>query len=221
MDIILNNIEVRILGCLVEKGFTTPEYYPLTLNSLTHACNQKSNRNPMVLYEETTVVRGLDGLREKKLAVLIQVAGSRVSKYQHLFEETLNLEKREIAVLCELMLRGPQTAGEIRNRANRMCDFKDMEEVEEILQGLMEREEPMVIKLPRQFGRKERRYMHLLSGTPEIQEEEEAVVPVEAAVLQVQAENERITKLEEEVGLLRKDLDILKKEFIEFKLQFE
>jgi uncharacterized protein YceH (UPF0502 family) len=220
MNITLNNIEARILGCLVEKGFTTPEYYPLTLNSLTNACNQKSNRNPVVLYEETTVVRGLDGLREKKLAAMIQIAGSRVPKYQHLFGEALNLEKQEEAVLCELMLRGSQTTGEIRNRANRMYDFEGLEEAEKILQGLMEREEPLVTKLPRQFGRKERRYMHLLSGIPEIQEEEKAV-HVEAAVLQVQAENERIAKLEEEIELFHKELDALKQEFVEFKAQFE
>jgi uncharacterized protein YceH (UPF0502 family) len=221
MDTILSDIEVRILGSLIEKGFTTPEYYPLTLNSLTNACNQKSNRNPVVLYEETTVVRGLDGLREKKLAVMIQMAGSRVPKYQHLFGESLNLEKQEVAVLCELMLRGPQTTGEIRNRADRMYNFKDLEEVEEILQGLMEREESMVTKLPRQFGRKERRYMHLLSGMPEIKEEEEARHHVEAAVIQVQAENERIAKLEEEMGMLRKELDDLKQRFVNFKSQFE
>ncbi len=220
MEITLNEVEARILGCLIEKEITTPDYYPLTLNALTNACNQKSNRNPVVSYDETTVVRGLDDLSEKGLAKRVVAAGSRVPKYQHSFTDKFDLARREVAVLCELMLRGPQTAGEIRTHAGRMYEFKGLEEVDEILKGLMEHEEPMVIKLPRQAGRKEQRYMHLFSGQPEIQETEKTV-SLEAAALQVKAENERIAKLEDELAMLRKEFDEMKQAFIEFKSQFK
>lgn len=220
MDIILNDIEVRILGCLIEKGITTPDYYPLTLNALTSACNQKSNRNPVVSYEDTTVVRGLDSLREKGLAEKIYKADSRVPKYQHSFPQKFNLPGDYVAVLCELMLRGPQTVGEIRNRADRMYNFEGLQEVEEILNRLMEREPPMVARLPRQAGRKEPRFAHLLSGEPEIREEKPAVSE-ETATVRVRAENERIAKLEDEITALRRDFDKLKEEFISLKSQFD
>ncbi len=217
---ILNELEVRIFGCLIEKEITTPDYYPLTLNALTNACNQKSNRNPVVSYDETTVVRGLDDLSEKGLAKRVVAAGSRVPKYQHSFTDKFDLARREVAVLCELMLRGPQTAGEIRTHAGRMYEFKGLEEVDEILKGLMEHEEPMVIKLPRQAGRKEQRYMHLFTGQPDIQETEKTV-PLEAAALQVKAENERIAKMEDELAMLRKEFDEMKQAFIELRTQFK
>ncbi|MBI4681631.1 MAG: DUF480 domain-containing protein [Nitrospirae bacterium] len=220
MDIILNETELRILGCLIEKEATTPDYYPLTLNALTNACNQKSNRNPVVSYEDTTVVRGLDSLREKGLSEKILKADSRVPKYQHSFQAKYNLTNREIAVLCELMLRGPQTAGEIRSRADRMYKFEGLPEVDEILNNLMEKEKPMVVKLPRQTGRKENRYMHLLSGEPEIRETEQ-IVSEEAATLRVRAENERIAILEDKLASLQKEFEKLKTEFIALKSQFE
>ncbi len=220
MDMVLNEIEVRILGCLIEKEFTTPDYYPLTLNSLVNACNQKSNRNPVVSYEETSVVRGLDGLSEQGLSEKIYKADSRVPKYQHLFIKKFNLSHREIAVLCRLMLRGPQTIGEIRGHSDRIYKFNDLNEVEEVLNGLMDREQPMLIKLPRQIGRKESRYMHYLSGEPDIKESERTV-PEEGATLQVRAENERITKLENELAALHEAFNDLKQEFSEFKSQFE
>lgn len=221
MGTILNDVEVRILGCLIEKEITTPEYYPITLNALTNACNQKSNRDPVVLYEQTTVVRGLDRLRDKDLAIAVHEAGSRVPKYKHSFREKFGLTEQEVAILCELMLRGPQTIGEIRSRANRMYNFKEgLKEVEEILQGLMEREEPRVVKLPRQAGKKENRYMHLFSGEPEIQEEEQTL-SMETATLKVRTEEERITKLEEELKGLRCDFDDLKQAFNTFKSEFE
>jgi uncharacterized protein YceH (UPF0502 family) len=220
MDMQMSDIEVRILGCLFEKGTTTPDYYPLTLNALVNACNQKSNRNPVVTYEETSVVRGLESLQEKGLSEKIYKTDSRVPKYQHLFIKKFNLSLPEAAVLCVLMLRGPQTAGEIRGRTERLYKYSGLKEVEEVLTGLMNREQPMVIKLPRQAGRKESRYMHLLSGEPEITETE-TPLPEEAATQRVRAENERIATIEKEVAVLRSELDNLKQEFKKLKSEFE
>jgi len=220
MNILLNEIEARVLGCLIEKAFTTPDYYPLTLNALTNACNQKSNRNPVMSLEETTVVRGLDDLRKKGLSEKVIKADSRVPKYQHLFMSELDLSHSQTAVLCELMLRGPQTKGEIRSRADRMFRFQDLNEVEEILSGLMERDEPMVTLLPRMAGQKERRFMHLFSGEPEIREQDKSLVD-ESATIQVKAENERIRKLEDELVMLRNEFDEFKKAFTDLKSQFE
>lgn len=219
-EILLNDVEIRVLGCLIEKELTTPDYYPLTLNALTNACNQKSNRNPVLKLDETTVVRGLDGLRSREMATRIHKADSRMPKYQHTIAEKLELTTEEISILCELMLRGPQTLGELRGRADRMCRFDNLEKTEAVLTGLIEREQALVIKLPRQPGRKERRYMHLLAGTPQI-DEEESSHKSEKATLQVQAENERIRKLEEELTLLRSEMEILKRDFGEFKSHFE
>ena len=164
MEPILNENEIRVLGCLIEKEMTTPDYYPLTLNALTNACNQKSNRDPVVDLEETDVVRALDALRMKGLAMQAHGEGSRVPKYRHSLAEKLFLEPEELAILCELFLRGPQTVGELRGRAGRMHDFEDLAQVEAVLQELMERQPPMAAKLPRQPGRKEHRYAHLLGG---------------------------------------------------------
>lgn len=220
MNIILNDVEARVLGCLIEKEKTTPDYYPLTLNALTNACNQKSNRNPVLSFEETTVIRGLESLQQKGLTEKIIKADSRVPRYQHLFRTRLDVSPGEAAVLCELMLRGPQTTGEIRGRAGRMHTFRDIHEVEEILTGLTEREPPLVRKLPRQAGQKERRFAHLLSGEPEIPETVRSVSD-EAATIQVKSDNQRIQKLEEELSLLRKEFDILKNEFTDLRSQFE
>lgn len=220
MDIVLNDIEVRILGCLIEKENTTPDYYPLTLNSLVSACNQKSNRNPIVSYDETTVVRGLDGLQDKGFSEKIYKADSRVPKYQHLFTKKFNLSRSEIAVLCVLMLRGPQTAGEIRGRSERIYKFDGLNEVDEAINSLTHKEQPMLTKLPRQPGRKESRYMHLLAGEPDITEHDKNIAD-EAATLQVRSENERIAVLENEMAALRRDFDNLKKEFMDLKSQFD
>ena len=216
----LTPLQCRVIGALLEKEITTPDYYPMTLNALTNACNQKSNRNPVVAFEETTVVRGLDGLQEKGLTRKVHETGSRVPKYRHAFMEKFDLSDREVAVLCGLMLRGPQTAGEIRSRSERIYGFGRLEEVEETLQGLMGGEAPRVVKLPRQAGRKERRYMHLLSGAPELTEEDLALPP-ETATVQVRTDNEKITRLEAEVGELRREIDALKRVMDEFKAQFE
>jgi len=219
MEITLNDIEVRVLGCLVEKEMTTPEYYPLSLNALTNACNQKSNRDPVVDIEETDVVRALDGLRFKGLAM--QAAdGGRVPKYRHALAAKLFLEPPELAILGELLLRGPQTVGELRGRAERMHPFPSLEDVEAILQELQERDAPLVVKLARQPGRKEHRYMHLLAGEPQLPEEGQLPSP-EAARVQVMAENERIAALEQEVATLREEMATLRRELAEFRKQFE
>ena len=215
MDIQLDDIEVRVLGSLLEKEMATPDYYPLSLNGLTNACNQKSNRDPVVSYDESTVVRALDGLKEKQLA--LQSDASRVPKYEHNFTMARNLVNREAAVLAVLFLRGPQTVGEIRGRTDRLYKFTGLTEVEETLLSLADL--GYVKKLPRQPGRKEHRYAHLLAGEPE--QEESTVTRPEKATVLVRAENERIAALEDEVNVLRRDLEELQQVFAEFKQQFE
>jgi len=219
VEITLNDIEVRVLGSLIEKELTTPEYYPLSLNSLTNACNQKSNRDPVMALAEEDVVRALDSLRFKQLAVL-SADGGRVPKYRHLLAEKMGLVSAEQAILCELLVRGPQTVGELRTRGERMHPFGDLTAVEEVLKELMEREQPFVALLPRQPGRKEGRYAQLFSGIPEITEESSEARP-EAARQRVLAENERVTKLEEEVAALRSEVAVLQQQMAEFKAQFE
>ena len=218
MERLLDDIEARVVGCLVEKDLATPEYYPLTLNALTNACNQKSNRDPVMLFEETDVIRALDSLRKKQMAHQ-SAEGVRAAKYCHNLEAVLNLDPEDLAILAELLLRGPQTVGELRNRAERMCPVGDLQAVEELLQNLMEREEPLVMRLPRQPGRKEHRFTHLLSGLPDL--EESAALPTEPARLKVAAENDRIARLEEEVAALRAELDEVSKQLKAFQSQFE
>ena len=223
MALELTTAEVRVLGCLIEKQITTPDYYPLTLNALRTACNQKSNRDPVVDFDEKTVVRTTDSLRDKKLAWMITGASARVPKYEHSLTKVIDLSPAEVAVLCVLMLRGPQTVGEIRGRTGRLHEFGSLEEVEAVLSGLMEREDQaLVMQLPRQPGRKEGRYAHLLAGVPEVGEEEpEGDVRLEASRLEVQAENERIAALEEQVQSLRDDVTALREAFDTFRSQFE
>src|SRR2546426_4966072 len=160
----LNDVEVRVLGALIEKEITTPDYYPLSLNALMTACNQSSNRNPVVHFDEDMVARAADSLREKKLIHLVDRSESRVSKYRHVLYEAMNLSRPAIAVMCVLMLRGPQTVGEIRTRTNRLYDFSSLEQVETTLNSLMSGEPLLALRLPRQSGQKEVRYAHLLSG---------------------------------------------------------
>ncbi len=220
-NLILNEVEVRVTGSLIEKQVTTPEYYPLTLNSLTHACNQTSNRDPVVSFDEKVVARALESLRDKKLVHVVFGSDSRVPKYREVLTEALKLRPQEVAVMCVLMLRGPQTTGELRGRTTRLYDFAELAEVEATLQGLIEREpQPLATKLPRQPGRKESRYAHLLAGEVAIEERETPLRP-EAATLEVRAENERISRLEEEVRLLRQTLSQLQQQFDEFRKQFE
>ena len=222
--IVLNRVEVRVLGSLIEKHVTTPEYYPLSLNALTNACNQTSNRDPVVSFDDKTVVRALESLREKKLVWMVTGAGSRVPKYEHRMAETFTLAEQEVAVLGVLMLRGPQTVGEIRGRTARMYEFQSLEEVEQVLDALMIAEpHHFVTKLPRQPGTKESRYAHLLGGEVKVEKtEDQTVTPrLEPAALEVLAENERMAKLEEVAETLRLELSELKQQFLEFKKQFE
>ena len=172
MDHMLNDTEVRVLGALIEKEITTPDYYPLSLNALMTACNQSSNRHPVVHFDEDMVARAADSLREKKLIHLVDRSESRVSKYRHVLYEAMNLSRPAIAVMCVLMLRGPQTVGEIRTRSNRLYDFSSLEEVETTLTSLMSAAPPLVVRMPRQTGLKEVRYAHLLSGEVRLAESE-------------------------------------------------
>lgn len=210
MDLVLHPVEVRVLGALMEKEITTPEYYPLSLNALVNACNQKSNRDPVVQYDEDTVEEGLGGLREKSLLLAITGAGSRVQKYGHRISEKLNLGRRESAILCELMVRGPQTLGELRTHCDRMHHFDDVTEVETVI----ERHPELIAKLDRRPGEKEARYAHLLSGPPA-----EAETAREAAP--APARQDRVGALEAEVSQLRADVEELKRQFAGFKQQFE
>ena len=213
MDKVLTTTEIRVLGCLIEKEMTTPDYYPLTLNALTNACNQKSNRDPVLNCDETDVVKALDKLRFRGLVLQASSEGSRVPKYRHSLVEKMYFEPEQLAVLCELFVRGPQTVGELRTRCERMRPFADLDAVESILAELMELDTPLVVKLPRQPGQKEQRYAQLFSGEPLLLESGNAPPP-EAARLRVAEEEDRIQKLELEIAALRA-------EFEKFKTQFE
>lgn len=210
MDLVLNQAEVRVLGSLIEKEIATPEYYPLTLNALVNACNQKSNRDPVVGFDEETVESAADTLREKRLAAVITGAGMRVAKYRELFSETLNLGRREVALLCVLMLRGPQTVGELHGRTERLHPFTDIGEVEAVLEQLCSREpDALVTRLPRQPGTKESRYAHLLAGAPAV------TAPLPAA-----PREDRFAALEAEVRQLREEVRELRDQFAAFRAQF-
>jgi uncharacterized protein YceH (UPF0502 family) len=219
METVLNDVEVRVLGCLIEKEMTTPEYYPLSLNALTNACNQKSNRDPVMALAEEDVVRALNRLRFNQLTV-VSGESSRVAKYRHLLAENMGLVPAELAVVCELLVRGPQTVGELRTRGERMHRFADLAEVESVLSELIERETPLLVRLPRQPGRKEARVAHLFAGMPDMRNEEHEPAP-EPARIRVMAENERVTLLEREMAALREEVAGLRQLVDEFKRQFE
>lgn len=213
----LTETEVRVLGCLVEKQLTTPEYYPLTLNALIAACNQKSNRDPVVSYDETTVTEALDTLRDKNLVYVFHGSTSRVVKYKHMLPSVYELDPAETAVMTMLMLRGPQTVGEIRGRTDRLYEFDSLGQVQETLEALAKRQEALVIRLDRQPGQKDARYAHLLSGEVDIQNISIASVRPGAGG----AQNERIETLEREVERLSSEFASLAKTFEEFRRQFE
>lgn len=220
----LTSEEARVLGCLLEKAATTPDIYPLTLNSLQAACNQKSNRNPVVDFDEETIAEALEGLRKAQLVFRVDGAGSRVAKYRHNLDELLGLPKSGKALLTVLLLRGPQTLGELRTRAERMHAFATTELVERELEELAEEiDQPLWVKLPRAPGQKEERYQHLFCGeaAASLSPAEGTSAPVEPAMASVQARNERIANLEAEVSELRAELDALKSAFNEFREQFD
>lgn len=216
-SILLTDSEVRVLGCLMEKEMATPDYYPLSLNSLSNACNQKSNRNPVVSYDEETVIHALNGLREQNLVRQSNV--SRVAKYEQIFSQELNLLAREKATICILLLRGPQTIGEIRSRTERMYAFRGLDEVQETISSLEDMEE-LIKRLPRQPGRKESRYMHLLSGEPEETITENTSRPESKNVL-IRKKTEGMEELLEQIDELRQELQTLRLEFKNFKSQFD
>ena len=220
MDYVLNEVEARVLGSLVEKDITTPDYYPLSLNALTNACNQKNNREPVMALEEDAIRKALRTLNEKGLAGAGGGADSRVTKYEHRLQEVFNFTRPEIAVLCVLLLRGPQTPGELRGRTERMHRFEELEDVLSALQRLMEREPPLVKMLPRQPGTKESRYAHLLCGELESWTAP-APVEVHPAVGHGAASDERIARLEAEIAALRKEQAELKEQLETFRKQFE
>jgi uncharacterized protein YceH (UPF0502 family) len=215
---ILTEVETRVLGSLVEKELTTPEYYPLSLNALVNACNQKSNRDPVMNLDENAVSQALRSLDKEGLAGPADAMDNRVTKFEHRLQEAFNFDRREIAILCELLLRGPQTPGELRSRAERMHRFDDLGQVQSTLQRLAQREPPVVKMLPRQPGTKEARYAHLLSGDVQVQAPEAAP---EAAVTHRTADGERIARLENEVGALQKEVAELKQQLAAFRKQFD
>ena len=209
-----------MLGCLVEKEITTPEYYPLSLNALVHACNQKSNRDPLMNLEEDAVRSALRALGGQALARSAS-GDSRVAKYEHRLADTFNFTRPETAILCELLLRGPQTPGELRSRAERMHPFEDLSVVHSTLKHLMERQPPLVKLLPRQAGMKEARYAHLLSGDAELPEAQQ-MQPIKPEVLSNDlGKADRVTLLENEVADLQREIADLKSLFAEFRKQFD
>jgi len=220
MSLQLTETEIRVLGALVEKEITTPEYYPLSLNALLNACNQKSNREPVMTLDENAVRRALRSLSEQALA---RSAGgdSRVAKYEHRLNEMYNFHRHEIAVLCVLLLRGPQTSGELRARTERMYAFEDLDAVHSALNLLMRREPPLAKILPRQRGTKESRYMQLLGGDIEPPAASQDSADELLAERALSPEEERIAALEKEVAALRAELETLREQFDAFQKQFQ
>lgn len=215
MEAMLDGTELRVLGSLVEKDLTTPEYYPLSLNALVNACNQKSNRDPVLSLDESQVTRALDTLRFKQYA-LVSGSGGRVAKYRHALVEKFRFSPAELAILCELMLRGPQTVGELRGRGERMHKFADLSEVESVLESLVERTPPLVSRLPLQPGRKEPRYCQLFSGEPDLSE-----LAAQMEARGAGADGEKIARLEQELSELREEVASLRETIAEFRKSFE
>jgi uncharacterized protein len=222
MSLQLSATEVRVLGALVEKEITTPEYYPLSLNALMNACNQKSNREPVMTLDEESVRKALRTLTEQYMARSAS-GDSRVAKFEHRLNELYNFHRHEIAVLCVLMLRGPQTPGELRTRTERMYAFADLDAVHAALNLLMRREPPLVKVLPRQAGTKESRFMHLLLGDaePEMAAAEAVGTGSGSSDVVSTRDRERIEQLETEVAELRSELETLRERFASFQQQFQ
>jgi uncharacterized protein len=222
MQLTLTPMEARVLGALIEKEITTPEYYPLSLNALTNACNQKSNRDPVLHVEESEVRKALNHLEYQSLVRSVSATDSRVTKFEHRLQDTFNFYRPEVAVICELLLRGPQTPGELRTRASRMHAFEDLESVHSALSRLEKREPPLVTVLPRQPGTKEARYAHLLGDAPPVAA---SAPPHETAARDHDAatpsSNERIESLAAEVAELRSQIADLQSQFATFRKQFE
>jgi uncharacterized protein len=219
---ILSEVETRVLGSLVEKELTTPEYYPLSLNALVNACNQKSNRDPVMKLDESAVSQALRSLDKQGLAGPADVMDNRVTKFEHRLQEAFNFDRREVAILCELLLRGPQTPGELRSRAERMHRFDDLGQVQSTLQRLAQRDPPILKMLPREPGTKEARYVHLLSDAPQTDAQTEAPEAArEPGVAHSAPDRERLTRLENEMAALQDKVADLKRQLAAFRKQFE
>ncbi len=217
MNFVLSELEARVLGALVEKDITTPDYYPLSLNALVNACNQKNNRDPVMNVDEDAVRDALNGLHDDGIAGPASGADGRVTKYEHRLQESFNFTRGETAVLCVLLLRGPQTPGELRGRTERMHQFEDLDAVQFSLQKLMQREPPLVAVVPKQPGTKESRYAHLLSGEVDVAE----LQSHGPSQVSKSADDERISRLEKAIATLQNEVAELKQQFAEFRKQFE
>jgi uncharacterized protein YceH (UPF0502 family) len=217
MDILLNEVEARVLGALIEKEITTPDYYPLSLNALVNAANQKNNRDPVMSLDEETVRDAVLSLKDKRLAASGSGADSRVTKYEHRLQEVYNFDRRETAILCVLLLRGPQTPGELRGRTERMYRFEELSDVQSALQKLIDRQPPLAKMLPRQPGTKESRYVHLFSGELAGWESQPESQHVPHAALSP----ERVERLENDVAMLQRDIAVIKQQLADFRKQFE
>jgi uncharacterized protein YceH (UPF0502 family) len=213
---LLSDVEVRVLGALIEKDITTPDYYPLSLNALVNACNQKNNRDPVMALDEDAVRASLESLQKRRLAGPASGADGRVTKYEHRLQEVFNFDRREIAIFCVLLLRGPQTPGELRGRAERMYRFEELEDVHATLDRLSQREPPLVAMLPRQPGTKESRYMHLFSGSAPAADAAPARIAAGPA-----ADDDRMATLENEVADLKREVADVRQQLATFRKQFE
>ena len=212
VSLLLSDLEQRVLGTMIEKDMATPEYYPLSLNALTNACNQKNNREPVSAYDDSTVEEGHTLLREKRLAVIITGSG-RVPKFGHRAQETLNVTNRELALISVLLLRGPQTLNELKDRCHRLHNFEDIDAVESALKKLIDRE--MAVFIPKQPGWREPRYMHLFAGPVDV-----AALAEAPAAKTIAPSNDRIAHLEIQIETLRAELDSLRQEFNAFRTLF-
>jgi len=221
---ILTEIETRVLGALIEKDITTPDYYPLSLNALVNACNQKNNRDPVMTLDESIVRDALASLQEKRMAGPTSGADSRVTKFEHRLQEVFNFDRREIAIVCVLLLRGPQTPGELRSRTDRMYHFEGLDDVISTLDRLAHRDPPLAAILPRQPGTKESRYTHLFSGEPPVADAAENMSVARAPSLATAGANstaDRLSTLEDEVSRLRQELGDVQQQLAAFRKQFE
>jgi uncharacterized protein len=217
----LTEVETRVLGSLIEKDITTPDYYPLSLNALVNACNQKNNRDPVMTLDEAAVRQALNTLQERRFAGPAGGADSRVPKFEHRLQEVFNFDRREIAIVCVLLLRGAQTPGELRGRTDRMYRFEALEDLVSTLERLAQREPPLVRILPRQPGTKESRYLHLFSGQPPAPTDVAPVTVTRAPSSGADSDDDRVTKLEEAVSLLRAELSEVQQQLSAFRKQFE
>ncbi len=219
MSLLLTEVETRVLGSLIEKDITTPDYYPLSLNALVNACNQKNNRDPVMTLEEDSVSHALATLQEKRLAGPASGADSRVTKYEHRLQEVFNFDRREIAILCVLLLRSPQTPGELRGRTERMYRFEALGDIVSTLDRLSQRQPPLAAILPRQPGTKESRYMHLFSVDAPAADVERA--PSSTSDLPRSSATDRLADLESEVAELKREVAGIQQQFAAFRKQFE